>query len=237
MSSPNTGGVDLESVLNVCRRTLASIGETSLRHHQYRYTDTIYLKREDSTNSLLSIDSKIHIFGELQLLCGIFERYSSNINVYEESIESNSNKTSFSTTFEENEDIDEEDTDTPAVTSKLRQTSISSQSSSPPITSDSPIKRKKLSAIGRSPTAASTMSDYSIPNLEGKRYGCVEIPNMNLIEILEILLRAGLELVDQSSDYDKENILHQNFIFSINRQTAQKSGYAVFPRSSSFIST
>jgi hypothetical protein len=58
------------------------------------------------------------ISGELQFLCGIFERYTSN-------------QTSFSTIFEENEDLEEEPESSPIV-SKLRQTSISSQSSSPP---------------------------------------------------------------------------------------------------------
>ena len=236
MSSPTMGGCDLESVLNVRRRTLMAIGETTSPHHQYRYTDTIYLQREDPTNSLLSIDSKINIFGELQFLCSLFERFTSNINIYEESVESNSNPTSFSTTFEEDETIDTEDTDTPAIVSKLRQASISSQSSSPPVGTDSPIKRKKLSTVGRSHTITSTTSDYSTQNLEGKRYGCIQLPNMNLIEILEILLRTGLEIVDQSSDYDQENVLHQNFVFSINRQTPQKLGqsYSSRSRTSSF---
>jgi hypothetical protein len=47
---------------------------------------------------------------------------------------------------------------------------------------------------------------------------------MFIIEILEILLRTGLELVDVSSDYNKENVLHQNFIFSKIHSTAPKYG-------------
>jgi hypothetical protein len=233
-SSPpsNIGSVDLESVLNVGRRRLTSIGETGLFRQQQRYPDTIYLKREDHSNSLLSIDSKIVIFGELQFLCSIFERYTSNITIYEES---NSNKTSFSATFEENEE--EEDDDTPAIVSTLRQTSISSQSSSPPKAPDSPIRRKKLNSIGRSQTVGSTASDYSIHNLEGKRYGRIQLPNMTIIEILEILIRTGLDLVDQSSDYDQENILHQNFVFSQTRSTPQRSGQSLYSRSSSFVGT
>ena len=242
MSSPplpsNVGSVDLESVLNVRRRTLASIGETSLPRQQYRYTDTLYVKREDSSNSLLSINSKILIFGELQLLCSIFERYTSNITVYEELIESNSNKTSFSTTFEENENPDEDNPDTLPIVSTLRHTSISSPSSSPPkISGSPPTKRKTMSSIGRSQTIASTSSDYSIQNLEGKRYGCIQVANMNIIEILEILLRVGLELVNETSDYDKENVLHQNFVFSKTRQTPQKIGQPYYARSSSFVGT
>jgi hypothetical protein len=237
MSSPplpsNVGSVDLESVLNVGRRTLSSIGEKSLPRQQYRYTDTIYVKREDSSNSVLSINSKILIFGELQLLCSIFERYTSNITVYEETIESNSNKTSFSTTFEE----DEDNTDEPAIVSTLRTTSISSQSSSPPKTPGSPPRRKQLSSIGRSATIGSTTSDYALPNLEGKRYGCIQVDNMSIIEILEILLRAGLELVNETSDYDKENVLHQNFVFSKIRPISQKLPQSYFSRSSSFVGT
>jgi len=241
MSSPplpsNVGSVDLESVLNVGRRTLSSIGEKKVPRQQYRYTDTIYVKREDSSNSLLSINSQILIFGELQLLCSIFERYTANITVYEETIESNSNKTSFSTTFEEDENINEDNTDEPAIVSTLRKTSISSQSSSPPKIPGSPPRRKQLSAIGRSATIGSTTSDYALPNLDGKRYGCIQVANMSIIEILEILLRAGLELVNATSDYDKENVLHQNFVFSKILPISQKSSQSYYSRSSSFLGT
>jgi hypothetical protein len=241
MSISNTGSVDLESVLNVRRRTLASIGETALPRHQSHYRDTIYLKREDSSNSLLSIDSKILIFGELQLLYTTFERYTSNITVYEEtsteknpSSPINSNKPTFSATFEENEQDEEE----PPIVSTLRQTSISSskESSSPPRASSSPTRKKTLSSIGRSQTASSTASEYSLNNLEGKRYGCIELPNTSLIEILEILFRSRLELVDVSSDYDGKNVLHQNFVFSKSSQTPQKFGLSL-PRSTSFAGT
>jgi len=228
MAISNTGSVDLESVLNVGRRTLASTVEKILPIQQPHYTDTIYLKREDSSNSILSINSKIVIFGELQLLYTIFERYTSNIIVYEESnaptsgSPSSSNKPSFSATIEEPENDDEG----PPIVSTLRKTSISSskESTSPPQVPGSPTRRKILSSIGRSQTVGSTASEYSLQSLEGKRYGCLQLPNMSLIEILEILLRAGLEIVDVSSDYDQENILHQNFVLSKIRQTSQKYG-------------
>jgi len=228
MAISNTGSVDLESVLNVGRRTLASTVEKILPIQQPHYTDTIYLKREDSSNSILSINSKIVIFGELQLLYTIFERYTSNIIVSEESnaptsgSPSSSNKPSFSATIEEPENDDEG----PPIVSTLRKTSISSskESTSPPQVPGSPTRRKILSSIGRSQTVGSTASEYSLQSLEGKRYGCLQLPNMSLIEILEILLRAGLEIVDVSSDYDQENILHQNFVLSKIRQTSQKYG-------------
>jgi hypothetical protein len=229
MSINNTGSVDLESVLNIRRRALAAIGETTSPRQEPHYTSTIYLKREDSANSLLSIDSKILIFGELHLLYTTFERYTSNITVYEEApIESNpsfsssSSKPSFSATLEE----DEEDEIEPQISSTLRQTSTSSskESSSPPQAPSSPIRKLQLGNIGRSQTVGSTTSEYSLHNLEGKRYGCIELPNTSLIEILEIFLRSGLELVDVSSDYDGKNVLHQNFIFSKTRTIPQKLG-------------
>jgi hypothetical protein len=60
---------------------------------------------------------------------------------------------------------------------------------------------------------------------------------MSIIEILEILLRAGLELVNETSDYDKENVLHQNFVFSKIRPISQKLPQSYFSRSSSFVGT
>jgi hypothetical protein len=253
MSISNTGSVDLESVLNVRRRTLASIVEGALPPQQPHYSDTIYLKREDNSDSILSINSQIFIFGELQLLYSIFERYTSNINLYEDSVEPNSGsplssqKPSFSATLEE----DEHDEEGLPIVSTLRQTSISSPKGSPsspqapgsplqtpgnPLQAPgSPPRKKPLSSIGRSQTVGSTVNEYSFQNLEGKRYGCIELPNMAMIEILEILLRTGLELVNVSSDYDKQNVLHQNFIFSKICQT-QKYGPPQ-PRSSSFVGT
>jgi len=229
MAISNTGGVDLESVLNVRRRTLASTGEKLLPVQQPHYTDTIYLKREDDSNSILSTNSKILIFGELQLLYTTFERYTSNITVYEEAnaptsgSPTTSNKPSFSATLEENENDDD---DGPPIVSTLRQTSISSAkgSTSPPQAPGSPTRRKILSSVGRSLTVGSSSSEYSLQSLEGKRYGCIQLPNMTLIEILEILLRNGLEIVHVSSDYDKEHILHQDFVLSKTRQTSQKYG-------------
>ena len=88
----------------------------------------------------------------------------------------------------------------------------------------SPSRRKGLNAVGRSHTVASTASEFSTQSLEGKRYGCIQLPNMMMIEILEILLRTGLEIMDVSSDYDAEKILHQNFVFSKSRSTPQKIG-------------
>jgi hypothetical protein len=229
MAISNTGSVDLEAVLNVRRRTLASMGEKSKAYHQHNYTDTIYLKREENSNSVLTVNSKIIIFGELQLLCSIFERYTSNIIVYEETTEpssrspSSSNKASFSATLEEEEN--DEEGGLPIV-STLRKTSIASskESTSPPPVPGSPARRKGLNTIGRSHTVGSTVSEFTTQSLEGKRYGCIQLPNMILIEILEILLRTGLELMNVSSDYDKENVLHQNFIFSKTRSTSHKYG-------------
>ena len=244
MSSPSSpsaiGSVDLESVLHVGRRTLSTIGGTCSPHHQQRFTDTVYLKREDHSNSLLSIDSKIVIYGDLQLLCSIFERYTSNITVYEESIESHSNKTSFSATFEEEEEEEaaaEENANNSGIDSKLRQVSISSQSSSPPQTTDSPPRRKTLSSIGRAQTVGSIVSDHPMGNLEGKRYGCIQLANMTIIEILEILSRTGLDIVDESSYYDQENVLHQNFILTQTRLTSNRLGQSLYSRTSSFAGT
>lgn len=237
MSISNTGSVDLESVLNVRRRTLASIVEGALPPQQPHYSDTIYLKREDNSDSILSINSQIFIFGELQLLYSIFERYTSNIIVCEESIETNLNKLSFSATSEEDENIDEDDIDGLAIISTVRQPSISSQSSSSPKIPSSPIRHQRLSSIGRSQTLGSTTSDYFVQNLEGKRYGCIKLPTMTIIEILEILIRIGLELVDKSSDYDNKNVLYQNFIFTKTRQPPQRLGQPLYSRSSSFVGT
>ncbi|CAF4613688.1 unnamed protein product [Rotaria sp. Silwood1] len=208
MSISNTGSVDLESVLNVGRRALVSISETPAPFQQSHYTDTIYLKREDKSNSIFAIDSKILIFGELQLLYNIFERYTSNITFNEESSyepssssPSSSAKPSFSATIEEDE-LDEEEG--PPIISTLRQSSISSKGStsptrgrdSPTWSSSSARQKKGLAYIGRRNTAPPTASDYSGQNLEGKRYGCIELPNMTTIEILEVLLRSDDEMTN-----------------------------------------
>jgi hypothetical protein len=250
MSFSNTGSVDLESVLNVRRRTLAAIGESASPRQQHHYTDTIYLKREDDSNSILSINSKIFIFGELQLLYSIFERYTSNITIYEEtytdtnpSSPSDSHKPSFTPTVEENENDEEE----PPIVSTLRHTSLASSSpkgsvspsqipGSPSRGSGSPTRKKTLSSTGRSQTIVSTSSDFALHNLEGKRYGCIQLPNMAMIEILEILLRTGLDLAHVSSDFDKEHVLHQNFVFAKTRQSPPKHGLS-FSRTSSFTGT
>lgn len=225
MTSPTSvGNVDLESVFSVGRRTLTAIGESSSACQQ-RYTDLVYLKREDHSNSLFSIESKLVISGELQFLCGIFERYTSNVSIQEGSNDSSSNRTSFSTTFEENEELEEEETgktESSPIVSKLRQTSISSQSSSPPKVSESPMRRQKYHSASHSQTTTSTTSDYSRQNLEGKRYGSLQIPSMTIIEVLEILFRAGLELVNEFNAYDKENVLHQTFIFIQIRHTGHR---------------
>jgi hypothetical protein len=244
MSISNTGGVDLESVLNVGRRTLTSIGEKALPRQQNHYTDTIHLKREDNSNSILTIDSKIFIFGELQFLYNIFERYTSNIIIREESFQPNSPSPTSSERPSFSETVEEDEEGLPIV-SFLRQTSISSSkgSASPPQAPGSPSqapgspsRKKILSSIGRSTNVGSTVNEYVTQNLEGKRYGCIQLPNMTMIEILEILLRTGLELVGASSDYDHQNVLHQNFIFSKTRQKSQK--YGQLPsRSTSFTST
>ena len=240
-SSSKTGSVDLESVLNVRRRTLASIGEKAPTRYQTYNTDTIYLKRQDQSNSIFSIDSKVLIFGELQLLSTVFERYTSNIIVYEESNETHamsptaSKLPSVSTTVEE----DETEGEGLPVVSTLRRTSLTSKgSASPPRAPGSPTspsKKKTLSSIGRSQTVTGAVTEYT-QNLEGKRYGCIEIPSMTMIEILEILFRTGLELVDVLGDYDQEHVLHQNFVFSKTRQPTAKPGGSV-SRSTSFPGT
>jgi hypothetical protein len=236
MSTMNTGNVDLQSVLNVRRRTLASAGVGVLPHHQYLNTDTIYLKREDYSNSILSIDSRILVFGDLQLLCSIFERYTSTMSIYEDSnVDTNCSSTStsktgnfFSATAEENEDDnknknknnnddgDDDDDDGPPIVSTLRRTSVSTTkptvsqtrttNACPPGLPVNPFRRKTMSSIGRSQTMGATVNDYSMVNLEGKRYGCIELPSMSIIEILEILLRTGLELADVLSDYDAQHV-------------------------------
>ncbi len=242
MATANTGSIDLESVLNVRRRTLASIGELRASRHQPQVTDTIYLKREDDSNSILSIDSKIFLFGELQLLYAIFERYTSNIVIYEESNAPSSpissHQPTFSATAEEEEHEEHNEQGLPIV-STLRKASLSSSkgsgsppqisgsppqiSGSPSQMSGSPPRRKPLSSQGRSQTIGSSISEYSVQSLEGKRYGCIQLPNMTIIETLEILLRSGLELVDVSSDYN-QNVLHQNFVLSKIRTSSQKYG-------------
>jgi hypothetical protein len=60
---------------------------------------------------------------------------------------------------------------------------------------------------------------------------------MTIIEVLEILFRAGLELVNQFSTYDKENVLHQTFIFIQIRHTGQRLGHSSNPRTISLIGT
>ena len=120
MSIGNTSSVDIESVLNICRRTLASVGKSALPRRQPHDTDTIYVKREDNSNSILSVNSKIFISGELQLLHKIFQRYASDIIIHEESIETNSlapissNKPNFSATRG-----DEHDKEDPPIVSTL----------------------------------------------------------------------------------------------------------------------
>ncbi|CAF3032603.1 unnamed protein product [Rotaria socialis] len=230
MSIANTGSVDLEAVLNVGRRTLVSIGETSAAPFQQPcHADTVYLKREDNSNSIFSVDSKIFIFGELQLLCNIFERYTSHMTFFEKvshetnsSSPSSSNKPIYLATLEKNEPNTHEE---PPIISTLRHTSISSSkgSASPTCSPGVPRRRQTFNSTGRKLTVSSTASEYSAQNLDGKRYGCIELPHMTTIEIMEILLRSGLELVNVSSDYDK-NTLHQSFVFSKTRKASQKHG-------------
>lgn len=217
MSSPPApvGGIDLDSVLNVRRRTLTSIGESAFAPALHRHTDTVYVTREDDSNSLLSIKSKIVIFGELQFLCSTFERFSSNIAVHD--------PTSASASFDDTEDD-------AGVTAALSETSLADAPGSPP-------RRKKLNSIGRSQTVTSAVSNYSSHNLEGKRYGSIEVGSMSIIEILEILMRVGLELVNQSSEYDHANVLHQSFVLSKQRPTAHKTLPTLYARSTSLVGT
>lgn len=224
MSYSNTGSVDLGSVLNVGRRTLSMIGDSKSPR---QYTDTVHIAREDSSNSILSIESKISIFGETQFLYSIFERYTGNINCYDESMDPlssspyASHKQSFSATLEE-----EDQSEGLPIVATVRKGSIASakESSSPPVLSTSPLRKPVLTSIGRSQSPGAIAGDFGAQNLEGRRYGCIQIPNMNLIEILELLVRSGLEIVHQTSDYDKENVLHQSFILSRNRAGIHKQG-------------
>ena len=224
MSYSNTGDVDLGSVLNVGRRALSMIGESKLPYH---YTDTVYLKREDRSNSIFSVDSEIVIFGEIQFLYSIFERYTSNINCHDEPTDSlsgspyASHKPSFSATIEE----DDRGEGLPVVSTVQKTSAISiKEPSSPPLLSTSPLRKPILTPIGRSQSPSALAGEFASQNLEGRRYGCIQIPNMSLIEILELLIRNGLDIVHQSSDYDKENVLHQNIVFSRSRPGTQKPG-------------
>lgn len=246
MSSPtNSGNVDLESVLQVHRRRLASIDEVQLmpspshhHHHYHRHADTVYVVREEHSNSIEKIDSKITLFGELQYLCALFERFTPNILVYEDSLGSNSQRTSFSVTFEEDETPDQENKEIQPeaeplpIVQTLRQTSISSQTSSPPHSSHiNPLTHKHLlGSIGRSHTVTSTASDYAQPTLEGKRYGSIQLPHMSLIEVFEILFRTNLELVDVSSEYDSNHVLHQNLLFSKSHPMSTRFAHQFYSR-------
>ncbi|CAF3389589.1 unnamed protein product [Rotaria socialis] len=233
MSSPPTiGSVDLESVLNVGRRSLIPIDETSLPCQQYVYTDTIYLKRQCNSNSLFSIDSQILIFGELQFLYNIFERYKSTITVSD-----NSNARKFPVTVKENQNADENDTTTSTIVSINQKTPSSIQSSSALKVPGSETTNKRLNLIGRTQRTYSITGDYFGQRLEGKHYGCIELPNMNLIEILEILLHTDLELVHESNNYDKENVLHQKLIFSKPIQSSHRLGQSFHSRRPSFLGT
>ncbi|CAF0791495.1 unnamed protein product [Rotaria sordida] len=208
---PNIGSVDLESVLNVGRRTLSSIDETTLPYQQYRHTDTIYLKREGNSNSLFSINSKILMFGDLQFLSNIFERYKSTMTVYENSIESDLKKTHLSVISKENENIDENDTNASTIVSTSHEISTSPQSSSTVKVPSSSIRRTSISTFGRSQRAPSITGDYSVQHLE--------------------------ELLHESNYYDEENILHQNFIFSKPLPKPQTSGQSFHSRRPSFLGT
>jgi hypothetical protein len=242
----SNANADLESVLRVHRRRLTSIDELNSSRLKQRHIDTIYVTREDHCRSIVSIHSKIVIFGELQYLSSIFERHTSNSIVREESAGVPSCKTSFSTTFEDNEDLDvineHDDPDgMQPVVSTLRKASISScsSSSSPslvPVTSPS-VQRKKLASIGRSPMFASTVSDSSYANLDSKRYGSIELPGMTIIEVLEILLRTGMDIVDISGNYDSNNVLHQHFVLSKADASTTKTGQGNHSRSLSLNST
>lgn len=236
MSSPsNIGSYDLESVLNVARRRLQSISEINLSPLQYRYADTIHLKRQCNSNTLFSIDSKILIFGELQLLFNIFERYKSTITVYENAIERQINERKLSNASKGNENVDENDKDPSTVVETKHQADSSSTSLSTLKVPEGSTINKTTISFGRTRRSSSINDDYTLQRLEGKYYGCIELPNMNLIEILEILFRNGLELAYESNDYDKENVFHQNFIFSKPLQLSQRLGQQFHSRRPSFM--
>ena len=237
MSSPSSpGSVDLDWMFNARRRMLASIGETSSPRQQSHSTDTICVQREDRSNSVLSIQSNIVISGDLELLCRVFETFSSNVIVSQDSNRCHSNKTSFSATSEVDETVDDDDSHrgSPPIVSSVCELSLSSQSSSPPQASTSPLARwKKLSAIGRSRTVSSPKSDSYAPKLELQGYGSIQVPDMSIMEILEILFDTDLELMDISSSYDADKTLHQTFLFSKSRLAPQPFLQQHFTRSSS----
>ncbi|CAF0959278.1 unnamed protein product [Didymodactylos carnosus] len=236
--SVNTGAVDLQSVLNVRRRTLA--GTTELPQTHLRYSDAIYLKRIDDNHNIFNIKSRIVLFGELNVLRTIFERYTTIIYVVEEN--SGYRKNSFTGgTFGATEEVDEdsvenekEDDQMLPIVSTLKRTSIGRESpplssspalsSSPPLSS-SPLLRKSHSIV------RSQSVDY-VDRLQGKRYGNIELPSMNLMEILEILLKNHFEITNVSSDY-LDDVLHQNFVFSKSSQTSSKGPLNWFHRSGS----
>jgi hypothetical protein len=192
------------------RRRLASISEsTSASNEQLSQhdvaTETIVLEREDRSVSSLVIDSKIILYGDLQLLHSIFERYTSSILNREETTEYVPPSPHV---------VETEEPVTSDITAALHDVSISSDSSLPTaITGTSPKRWKYLSALLRSRTQGSTNSEDSLSNFR-KGYGSIEVPNLSFIAILEALFRRGLVLVHVSSEYDDTNeILHQSFVF------------------------
>ncbi|CAF1116367.1 unnamed protein product [Didymodactylos carnosus] len=84
MSGTGSGPIDLDSVLKVHRQRLASIPQAQLASpYEHRSTDTIYVKRIDRNSNVMSIEGPVILFGELQLLCSLFGKYTTTIDVVE----------------------------------------------------------------------------------------------------------------------------------------------------------
>ncbi|CAF0926878.1 unnamed protein product [Didymodactylos carnosus] len=205
----SSGDIDLEAVLNVRRRTLSGVTEPIFIQH--RNTDAIYIKRIDDDPNILSIKSRIILFGELNILRTMFERYTSLIRITDEHRRNSSAASGFAATQEVDEEEENEDQSSPnlqPIISTLKETYIRKESL--PMYSPSPPTSTGL--YERFPSA-----DY-VDQLQGKRYGNIELPTMQLMEILEILLKNRFEITYVSSDY-YENVLHQNIVFSKSRET------------------
>ena len=228
--------IDFESGVQHRRQPLPSIDETTIssdHHHHSTNVDVIYLKREDSSNSIFSIESKLCLQGDLSWLISIFERFTSNIIIQDDEFETRSTKTSFSKTFQEDEDID--DHDLPESHSIVCPTSVSSQSSSsPPLITTSPtLHRRHFLNKHRSPTTHSTASDSSFENFNKNNFASILLPNMKIHQVFDALLCNGLKIIKVFSHFDSQKILHQDFIFTRTYSSIFKPSHHLLHRSTS----
>ena len=144
------------------------------------------------------------IFGDLQLLCTLFKRYVSNIKFHEQILDemnfSYVNSLNFLSTTEENEQDDEE---LPIISPLLHnRTKFPSKESSRLIDSvrrqRSTSQLENLKSTDQKQSSGTIKSEYSSKNLQGKHYGSIEVSNITIIEVLEILLQADLDLIKNS---------------------------------------